>query len=142
MSEFAHRRRAPLQRIEYLPSAEQVSDAFPLLLSTGRSLYQFNAGTMTMRTRNVKLRAGDSIDISTADAGRFGVRNGQKVSVRSRYGATVMTVRVTDELRVGQAFATFHDPRSGVNRVTSPLRDGIVNTPEYKVTAVSVEPLA
>lgn len=140
VSDFTRPGPVALQRLDYVATPERVSEEFPLLLSTGRNLYQFNAGTMTMRTRNTKLRRTDTLDISPADSARLGVHTGAKVRVRSRYGAVVMEARVTDAIRPGMAFATFHDPRVGLNKLTSPVRDRIVQAPEYKVTAISVEP--
>ena len=140
MSDFTRPGRAALQRLDYVATPERVSDEFPLLLSTGRNLFHFNAGTMTMRTRNTKLRRTDTLDISTEDAARLGVTSDGRVRVRSRYGEVVMAARVTDSVRPGTLFATFHDARIGLNKITSPFRDRIVQAPEYKVTAVAVGP--
>ena len=140
-SEFAHTKRAALRRIDYIPTPEGTSTEFPLLLSTGRNLYQFNAGTMTMRTANIKIRRTDTLDISPADAAQFNVKDGQYIRVRSRYGSVRMIVRITDAVNSGELFATFHDPRVGLNKLTGPFRDSIVQTPEYKVTAVRIETL-
>ena len=140
-SEFGHATRATLRRIVYQPTPERVSDVFPFLLSTGRNLYQFNAGTMTMRTANKKLRPTDTLDISAIDAERLNIKNGNKVRVRSRYGAVEMKARVTSAVSVGELFATFHDARVDLNRISGPFRDNMVQAPEYKVTAVCVESL-
>jgi formate dehydrogenase major subunit len=139
VSDFSRPGRAALQRLDYVATPEQVSDEFPLLLSTGRNLFQFNAGTMTMRTRNTKLRRTDTLDISPEDALRLEVKSNGRVRVRSRYGAVVMEARITNSVSPGTVFATFHDSRVGLNKITSPLRDRIVQAPEYKVTAVAVD---
>jgi formate dehydrogenase major subunit len=139
---FAHGRRAPLQTVEHRPSPEVVTPAFPFMLVTGRSLYQFNAGTMTGRTRNTELRPSDLLDMSPADAARLGIHDGDTVRVRSPRGATTLPVSVTAAMTPGQLFATFQTPELVVNAVTSGVRDTAVGTPEYKVTAVAVEPLA
>lgn len=139
VSDFTRPGRAALQRLDYVATPERISDEFPLLLSTGRNLFQFNAGTMTMRTRNTKLRRTDTLDISPEDAARLGVKPDGSVRVRSRYGAVVMAARITDSIRPGTLFATFHDARVGLNKITSPFRDRIVQAPEYKVTAVAIE---
>ena len=118
---------------------ETVTDEFPFLLVTGRSLYQFNAGTMTMRTPNVKLRPTDTLDMSPADAERLGLGDGDRVRVRSRRGSTQLPLHVDPALREGTLFATFHTAETFLNEVTSPVRDAVVDTPEYKVTAVTVE---
>ena len=137
VTEFVHGK--PLQRIDYVPTPERSSKEFPLLLTTGRNLYQFNAGTMTMRTPNTNLRPTDTLDISPPDAERLAIMSGTRVRFQSRYGSVVMIARVTDVVKQGQAFMTFHDPRVGLNRLTGPLRDGLVQMPEYKVTAVRIQ---
>lgn len=139
-TEFAHAKRASLKRIEYAPSSEQASAEFPFVLTTGRNLYQFNAGTMTLRTLNRKLRRADTLDMAVADAAALSIRDGDRVIVRSRYGGVRMNVQILEGMRSGEVFATFHDPRTALNKLTSPLRDGIVQSPEYKVTAVRIEP--
>ncbi|MBI3677858.1 MAG: formate dehydrogenase subunit alpha [Proteobacteria bacterium] len=136
--EFARSKRATLQKIDYVPSPEQTSPEFPILLTTGRNLYQFNAGTMTMRTPNKKLRQTDVLEIAPADAGRLNIQSGRRVLVRSRYGHARMSALVTDRIKSGEAFATFHDSKVGLNRLTGPFRDAIVGSPEYKVTAVAI----
>jgi formate dehydrogenase major subunit len=136
---FGHDKRAALRKIEYSPTPEQTSEDFPFLLSTGRTLYQFNSGTMTMRTANSKLRPTDTLDMSPADAERLGAANGGRVRVSSRYGSVSIEVRVTPLVTSGELFATFHDRRVGLNSLTGPFRDNRVQAPEYKVTAVRVE---
>jgi formate dehydrogenase major subunit len=141
-SRFGQSARATLRRIEFHPSPEQISQEFPLLLSTGRSLYQFNSGTMTMRTKNKKLRPTDVLDICEVDAERLRVKNGDLVRVSSRYGSAQLKAHVTNAVGPGELFATFHDKRVNLNRVTGPFRDNVVQSPEYKVTAVCVTPLS
>jgi len=131
--------RAALRRIDYHASAEQVSDEFPLMLVTGRTLYQFNAGTMTGRTRTAELRPTDTLDIAAEDAQRFGLVDGEPVRVRSHYGEAMLPLRISTAMKSGEVFATFHDPRVFLNQLTSPHRDRMVKTPEYKLTAVCVE---
>ncbi|MGH9931131.1 MAG: formate dehydrogenase subunit alpha [Pyrinomonadaceae bacterium] len=132
-------KKAALRRVPYRPTKETVSEEFPFLLVTGRALYQFNAGTMTMRTRNAELRATDLLDICHADAARLRLQNGERVRVRSRHGETIMPIRITPSVRPGEIFATFHTTEIFLNRLTSPRRDRYVKTPEYKVTAVCLE---
>jgi formate dehydrogenase major subunit len=139
VARFAHGKRAPLQRVDYVPTPERCSAEYPLLLSTGRNLYQFNAGTMTIQTRNTRLRPTDTLDVAPHDADRLGIASGTRVRVQSRYGSVTMTARVTDVVKEGQVFATFHDPRIALNRLIGPIRDRLVQTPEYKVTAVRVQ---
>ena len=134
-------RRLGLRCVGYTPTVEQRSPEFPLLLTTGRSLYQFNAGTMTGRSRAGRFRPKDVVAISAADAQDRQIVDGQLVRVRSRYGEISITARITDTVSRGQLFATFQSPQVFVNQLTSPYRDSFVQTPEYKVTTVYVEPI-
>jgi formate dehydrogenase major subunit len=136
---FAIGKRAALRRIAYRPTEEKVDEEFPLLLTTGRTLHQFNAGTMTMRTPSRKLRPTDLLEIAPEDAARLKLHDGQRVVVRSRYGSALLPIKITSSVRPGELFATFHDADVFLNRVTSRHRDRYVKTPEYKVTAVRIE---
>ena len=131
--------RAALRRVPYRPTDEIVDEEFPFLLITGRTLYQFNAGTMTMRTANVKLRPADVLDISSDDAKRLKLHEGDHVQIRSRYGEATLPIRIASTVKPGELFATFHTAEVFLNRVTSPHRDRYVKSPEYKVTAVKIQ---
>lgn len=133
--------KATLRRIAYRPTNERVDEEFPFLLITGRTLHQFNAGTMTMRTPNAKLRPADFLEIAPLDAERLHLQAGERVLVRSRYGSASLPIRITKTLRQGELFATFHTAEVFLNRVTSRHRDRYVKSPEYKVTAVRIERL-
>jgi formate dehydrogenase major subunit len=135
---FSHGSKARLRPVEYQPAPERASDEYPYLLMTGRTLYQFNAGTMTMRTANEKLRPADTIEIAPPDAARLGVRNGDRVSVISRYGEATLPVCTGSGIPAGRLFATFHSTAAWVNAVTGPGRDAYTETPDYKVTAVKL----
>ena len=136
---FPHGPRAALKCLPYAASPEVVTGEFPFLLTTGRSLYQFNAGTMTGRTPNSLLRATDTLDCAPGDAERLGLRAGDRVRLRSRHGVTTLPVRPDPRIKPGELFATFHTVESFLNRVTGPGRDAVTGTPEYKVVAVNVE---
>lgn len=136
---FARAERAELRRIRFVAPEERVDDEFPLLMTTGRTLYAFNAGTMTGRTANVSMRFTDTLDISAEDARARLIEDGSLVTVRSRYGEAVLPARIDDRVSAGEVFATFHDPTVMLNRVVSPGRDRYASTPEYKRTAVEVE---
>jgi formate dehydrogenase major subunit len=140
-SAFPHGARAPLKRVAFTNSDETCSDEYPFLLTTGRTLYQFNAGTMTMRTRNAELRPADTLDMSPADAARLGLNEGERVRVSSRHGETELPLHVDDRIKAGELFATFHTTHANLNRVTGQARDTVVQTPEYKVTAAAVQRL-
>ncbi|MBZ5558082.1 MAG: formate dehydrogenase subunit alpha [Acidobacteriia bacterium] len=139
---FASGARAALRAIDYHATPETADADYPLLLMTGRSLYQFNAGTMTGRTRNAELRGDDVLDVSPADGERLRARDGEPVRLISRYGSAVLPLRVNTAVQTGQVFATFQIPEVRLNAVTGPHRDGAVGTPEYKVTAVRIERVA
>jgi formate dehydrogenase major subunit len=94
---------------------------------------------MTMRTANRVLRATDFLDIAPQDADRLKLKDGVPVRVKSHYGEAVLPVRITTSVRAGELFATFNDPAVFLNMVTGPHRDGYVDTPEYKITAVDIE---
>ncbi len=135
---FALGRTTALRRIPYRPTTETIDDEFPFLLNTGRTLYQFNAGTMTRRTPNLELLSRDYLDMSPEDAGRLQLKTGERVRIRSRFGEATMPVRISSTVRPSELFATFHTAEVFLNRITSPHRDRYVKTPEYKVTAVSI----
>jgi formate dehydrogenase major subunit len=131
-------KKAALRRIPYRPTEEKVDEEFPFLLTTGRTLHQFNAGTMTMRTRNRRLRPTDFLEVAPADAEQLQLHKGDRVLVQSRYGSASLPIRITRRVKPGELFATFHDAEVFLNRVTSRHRDRYVKSPEYKVTAVRI----
>jgi formate dehydrogenase major subunit len=120
---------------------EATDDAFPFLLTTGRTLHQFNAGTMTGRTPSVRLRAEDLLEMAPDDGARLALADGTRVRLVSRYGEAELPVSLTSRVRPGELFATFHSTSVYLNRLTGRQRDPRSGTPEYKVTAVRVEPL-
>lgn len=125
--------------VEYRPSSEIVHEEFPFLLNTGRSLFQFNAGTMTMRTENASLLTGDFLYISPEDARRLDLADRQRVRVCSLYGDALLPIRIDPCVKAGSLFATFHSAAVFLNRVTSSHADTYTSTPTYKVTAVRIE---
>ncbi len=131
-------KRASLRRIPYRPTKETTDENFPFLLISGRTLHQFNAGTMTMRTPSIELRPTDLLDVSPLDAKALNVTEGEMVRVESRYGAASLPVHIDRAQRRGELFATFHNADIFLNRVTSAHRDRYVKSPEYKVTAVRI----
>jgi formate dehydrogenase major subunit len=128
--------RAALRTIDYRATPEVTTPEYPFVLITGRSLYQFNAGTMTGRTRNNELRPSDLLDISPSDARGLDLEDGRVIRVESRYGSAQLPVHIDSTIRAGQLFATFQTPDLRVNALTGPYRDARVGTPEYKITAV------
>ena len=136
---FATGPSATLRCVDYRPTSEHTTARYPFLLITGRSLYQFNAGTMTDRTPNHQLRPSDVVDIAPTDAVGMGISDGERVRVESRYGATVLPARLSAAVSPGQVFATFQTKEIFLNLVTGGNRDSVVGTPEFKVTAIRIE---
>ncbi|HYL09556.1 MAG TPA: formate dehydrogenase subunit alpha [Candidatus Acidoferrales bacterium] len=136
---FSAGERARLRPVDYTSTSEKVSDEFPFVLNSGRTFYQFNAGTMTMRTANASLRPVDCLQISPADAERLSLQDEERVRVRSHYGEAVLPVQIDSGISPGELFATFHSVDVFLNFLTGPRQDPFTGTPEYKVTAVQLE---
>jgi formate dehydrogenase major subunit len=126
----------------YVPTDERTSRKYPLLLTTGRILTQYNVGAQTRRTANVVWHHQDLLEIHPHDAEQRGIRDGDWASVKSRAGETALRAFVTDRVQPGVVYTTFHHPESGANVVTTENTDWATNCPEYKVTAVQVMPAA
>ena len=125
---------------EYVPTEERSSSRFPLLLTTGRILSQYNVGTQTRRTANQQWHDADRLEIHPHDAEQRGIRAGDRVRVMSRAGATELRAEITDRVAPGVVYTTFHHPDTQINVVTTDNSDWATNCPEYKVTAVQVLP--
>ena len=134
------RGRGLFARTDYQPTPERANRKFPLLLTTGRQLSQYNVGAQTRRTDNIAWLREDVLEIHPADAEVRGVRQGDWVSVTSRKGEITLAADVTDRVAPGVVYTTFHHPATGTNVVTTELSDWATNCPEYKVTAVEVRP--
>jgi formate dehydrogenase major subunit len=130
--------RAAFRPLDWNPSSEAATPAFPLVLNTGRSLCHFNAATMTDRTQNAVLEETDRLDLHPDDARARGIVDGDAVRVESRHGAFTLRARLTDSVRPGELWCTFHAVGAFVNRATGRGRDSVTSTPEYKVTAVRI----
>jgi formate dehydrogenase major subunit len=122
----------------YVPTEERSTRRFPLILTTGRILSQYNVGAQTRRTANVEWHPEDILEIHPHDAEDRGIRDGDLVSLASRVGHTTMRARLAERMPVGVVYTTFHHPESGANVVTTEHSDWATNCPEYKVTAVQV----
>jgi formate dehydrogenase major subunit len=125
---------------EYVPTDERTGPRFPLLLTTGRILSQYNVGAQTRRTDNVVWHEEDVLEIHPHDAEQRGVRDGDWVKLDSRAGGTALRARITDRVAPGVVYTTFHHPETQANVVTTEFSDWATNCPEYKVTAVQVSP--
>jgi formate dehydrogenase major subunit len=125
---------------EYVPTDEKTGPRFPMLLTTGRILSQYNVGAQTRRTDNVIWHHEDVLEIHPHDAEQRGVRDGDLVRLASRSGETTLRAKITDRVAPGVVYTTFHHPATQANVVTSDYSDWATNCPEYKVTAVQVTP--
>lgn len=140
-----HRRRFPdgyahfvFEEYRQTPELAENTADFPYVLTTGRNLQHYNCGTMTRRTPNMELVARDDLLIHPNDAAKQGIKNGDRVEIRSRQGTTHITAKLSDEIQPGVLFTTFHFPEVAINRITSGIFDLDSMTPEYKVVAVDI----
>ena len=122
----------------YVPTDEKVTKKFPLLLTTGRILSQYNVGAQTRRTDNNQWHSEDRLEIHPHDAEERGIHADDWVGIRSRAGETVLRAVVSERMQPGVVYTTFHFPESGANVITTNNSDWATNCPEYKVTAVEV----
>lgn len=124
---------------QYVPTSERSNRKYPLLLTTGRILSQYNVGAQTRRTANTHWHAEDILEIHPHDAEDRGLKTGDFVTITSRTGETVLRAEVSTRIQPGVVYTTFHFPESGANVVTTDNSDWATNCPEYKVTAVQVQ---
>jgi formate dehydrogenase major subunit len=120
----------------YVPTDEITTRKYPLLLTTGRILSQYNVGAQTRRTANLQWHDEDVLEIHPHDAEQRGIENGDWVGLKSRAGETVLRAVISERVQPGVVYTTFHHPESGANVVTTDNSDWATNCPEYKVTAV------
>jgi formate dehydrogenase major subunit len=122
----------------YVPTNERSTRKFPLILTTGRILSQYNVGAQTRRTANVAWHPQDVLEMHPHDAEVRGITDGDLVALSSRVGETTLSVKIAERMPVGVVYTTFHHPVTGANIVTTEYSDWATNCPEYKVTAVQV----
>jgi len=123
---------------DYIPTQERITPMFPLILTTGRILSQYNVGAQTRRTENNAWHNEDRLEIHPADAEDRGINNDDWVGIKSRAGETVLRATLTERVQPGVVYTTFHFPESGANVITTDNSDWATNCPEYKVTAVQI----
>ena len=123
---------------DYVPTEERAGPRFPLLLTTGRILSQYNVGAQTRRTENSRWHQEDVLEIHPFDAESRGIKTGDLVSVASRAGDISLHAEITDRVQPGVVYTTFHHAVTGANVITTDNSDWATNCPEYKVTAVEV----
>ncbi|MFC7342823.1 formate dehydrogenase subunit alpha [Saccharopolyspora griseoalba] len=122
----------------FVASRERSTRRYPLVLTTGRILSQYNVGAQTRRTANVAWHPEDVLEIHPHDAEDRGISSGDLVELTSRVGSTTLKAEISDRMPVGVVYTTFHHPGTGANVVTTESSDWATNCPEYKVTAVQV----
>ena len=127
---------------QYVATDEKVTRKFPLILTTGRILSQYNVGAQTRRTDNSQWHSEDRLEIHPHDAEERGIKQDDWVGIESRSGQTALRAVVTERMQPGVVYTTFHFPESGANVITTDNSDWATNCPEYKVTAVQVKPVA
>jgi formate dehydrogenase major subunit len=125
---------------EFVPTEERTGPRFPLLLTTGRILTQYNVGAQSRRTANSVWHEEDVLEIHPHDAEQRGIRDGERVALASRTGETTLRARISERMAPGVVYTTFHHPETAANVVTTELSDWATQCPEYKVTAVQVRP--
>jgi formate dehydrogenase major subunit len=123
---------------QYVPTTEKVNAKYPLILTTGRILSQYNVGAQTRRTKNVAWHHEDVVEIHPHDAQERGIKEGDWIGIVSRAGETVLRATLTERVQPGIIYTTFHHPQSGANVITTDNSDWATNCPEFKVTAVQV----
>ena len=125
---------------DYVPTDEKTGPRYPLLLTTGRVLSQYNVGAQTRRTGNNVWHQEDLLEMHPSDAENRGLKDGDWARLASRTGETTLRVTVTDRVAPGVVYTTFHHPATQANVVTTEYSDWATNCPEYKVTAVQILP--
>jgi formate dehydrogenase major subunit len=124
---------------EFVPTDERTTQRFPLILTTGRILSQYNVGVQTQRTANNVWHDEDVLEIHAFDAENRGIRDGDLVAIQSRSGEVALHARISERMQPGVVYTTFHHAKSGANVITTDYSDWATNCPEYKVTAVQVQ---
>jgi len=137
VTEFTHG-KGVFKPTEFVATDERASRVFPLILTTGRILSQYNVGAQTRRTENVVWHPEDVLEINEHDAEERGIVDGGLVTLASRAGSTTLKVKISDRMPPGVVYTTFHHPVTGANVITTDNSDWATNCPEYKVTAVQV----
>ncbi|HEY0205542.1 MAG TPA: formate dehydrogenase subunit alpha [Acetobacteraceae bacterium] len=123
---------------EFVPTQERTGALFPLILTTGRILSQYNVGAQTRRTENSRWHEEDVLEIHPFDAESRGINDGDLVGLESRSGDIALRARISERMQPGVVYTTFHHAKTGANVITTDFSDWATNCPEYKVTAVQV----
>jgi predicted molibdopterin-dependent oxidoreductase YjgC len=131
------------QPVEYAPPFEEPDPEYPLVLSTGRTLYHYNVATQTRRSDGLITKQPEAfVEIHRRDARRLGVEDGQLVDVVSRRGRVRCRAMISRQVRRGAIWMPFHFPEARTNELTTDAGDKVTGTGEYKVCAARIEPVA
>ena len=134
--------KAPFQAVDYRPSAELADHEYPLVLSTGRTLYHYNSATQTRRDPGpVAKQRANFIELHRSDARKLKIEHGEKIKVLSRRGEVCAEAWISPRVRPGCIWMPMHFAESRANLLTNDAGDSITGTGEYKVCAVRVEKL-
>jgi len=126
--------------LKYNPPGETPDEDYPLILTTGRSLYHFHTGTMTRKVDGLNaIEPEGTVEISPQDAAQLGIAHEDRVQVSSRRGEVISRARVTEAVPPGVVYMSFHFAESAANILTNPVFDPVARIPEFKVAAVKVE---
>jgi len=129
--------------IDFIPPAEHADDEYPIYLTTGRLLYHYHTGTMTMKTEGLNERAPECfVEISRQDAKAYDLRDGSLVEIASRRGSIRATINISNKAVAGSVFIPFHFAQAAANRLTNAALDPVSGIPEYKVCAVKISKAA
>ena len=129
-----------LQVVDYKPPAELPDEAYPYVLTTGRSIFHYHTGTMTRRTPKLINEVPQGfVEVNPADAAKSGVRSGDTVTLKTRRGSIETQAKITTQVPPGLLFVPFHFAESCANVLTNPALDPACKMPEYKVCAVRME---
>ena len=132
--------RGNFHAIDYQPPAEQVDEAYPVCLTTGRIIYHYHTGTMTRKSDGLNERAPENfVEMASEDARRFGIEDGNLINIVSRRGKISARANVSEKGVAGTVFIPFHFAESAVNLLTNAALDPVAKIPEYKVCAVRIE---
>jgi len=129
--------------IDYIPPTEQIDKEYPIYLTTGRLLYQYHTGTMSMKTDDLNERAPESfVEISLQDANKFDIKDGSMINIASRRGNINARAKVSGKAVPGTVFIPFHYAKAAANKLTNAVLDPVSGIPEYKVCAVKLSKAA
>ncbi len=126
--------------IDHKDPAEMPDAEYPLYLTTGRLLYQYHSGTMSRRAAGLTEKAPECLlELSEADAAKYGIASGDQVRVRTRRGAITVKAQISPKAVPGTVFLPFHFAEASANKLTNAALDPVSKIPEYKVCAVQIE---